>query len=293
MSTRRERVAGSLLALPGTCLLVALLIVPALAVLPLAFTNWEFGRSDLSLIGWRNFVELAEDPRFVAALRNTIVYVVIVVPSTVGLGLFLALLIDGSGKLKSFYRTAHFLPVVSTLAAMAVAWDAVLHPTFGLLNQFLALLGVHGRNWLRDEGLVLPTLAMIGVWHNLGFAVIMFLAGLKSIPQELLDAATLDGATAPLDKARAVLLPLLGPITVFVTVITAKKALAVFDTVTVMTTGGPENASEVLLHLLYVESFEHLRAGYGAAISLVYLALVTALMFGQRAIDRRFATHES
>jgi multiple sugar transport system permease protein len=292
MSTRRERAAGTLLAFPGTFLLVALMIVPALAVLPLAFTNWEFGRSQMSLIGWRNFVELAEDRRFVAALRNTIVYVVTVVPLTVAVALFLALLIDGSGKLKVFYRTAHFLPVVSTLAAMAVAWDAVLHPTFGLLNQALALVGVNGHNWLRDERLVLPTLAFIGVWHNLGFAVIMFLAGLKSIPRELLDAAALDGASAPLDKARAVILPLLGPITVFVTVITAKKALAVFDTVTVMTAGGPENASEVLLHLLYVESFEHLRAGYGASISVVYLALVTAIMLGQRAIDRKLATDD-
>jgi multiple sugar transport system permease protein len=292
MSARRDRLAGGALALPGVFLLVALMIVPALAVLPLAFTNWEFGRSQFELVGWRNFVELTEDPRFVAALRNTIVYVSIVVPFTVGLGLVLALLIDGTGKLKRFYRTAHFLPVVSTLAAMAVAWDAVLHPTFGLLNQGLALFGVHGRNWMRDETLVLPTLALIGVWHNLGFAVIMFLAGLKSIPKELIDAAALDGATSLLDRARTVILPLLGPITVFVTIITAKKALAVFDTVTVMTEGGPENSSEVLLHLLYVESFEHLRAGYGASISVVYLALVTAIMLGQRTLDRRFMSHD-
>jgi multiple sugar transport system permease protein len=287
MTTRRESLAGGLLALPGTFLLLSLLIVPALVVLPVAFTDWEFGRGRIALIGWRNFLELAEDPRFAAALRNTIAYVVMVVPATVGLALFLALLIDGSGRLKTFYRTAHFLPVVSTLAAMAVAWDAVLHPTFGLLNQLLELVGIPGRSWLREDGLVLPALAVIGVWHNLGFAVIMFLAGLRSIPNALLDAAALDGATAPLDKARVVILPLLGPITVFITVLTAKKALAAFDTVWVMTGGGPDNASEVLLHFLYIESFEHLRAGYGAAVSVVYLLLVTAVMLGQRAIDRR------
>lgn len=284
---QRERLGGALLALPGTMLVVSLFIAPAAVAVLVAFSNWEFGRGEIAFIGWQNFLELSEDPRFAAALRNTITYVIIVVPTTVVLGLLLALLIEGSGKVKAFYRTAHFLPVVSTLAAMAVAWDAVLHPTFGLLNQALELIGLSGRNWLRDETLVLPALAAIGVWHQLGFAVIMFLAGLKSIPKELLDAAALDGATAPLDKARAVTLPLLGPITVFITMITAKSALAIFDTVTVMTEGGPNDASEVLLHLLYAESFEHLRAGYGAAISVVYLALVTALMLGQRAIDRR------
>jgi multiple sugar transport system permease protein len=287
MTKRRDRLAGALLAFPGTMMLVSLLIAPAAVAVAVAFSNWEFGRDEIALIGWQNFLELSEDPRFAAALRNTILYVLLVVPTTVALGLIVALLIEGSGRMKAFYRTAHFLPVVSTLAAMAVAWDAVLHPTFGLLNQSMELVGLSGRNWLRDERLVVPTLAVIGVWHQLGFAVIMFLAGLKSISKELLDAAALDGATAPLDKARAVTLPLLGPITVFITVMTAKSALAVFDTVTVMTAGGPNDASEVLLHLLYTESFEHLRAGYGAAISVVYLALVTALILGQRALDRR------
>jgi multiple sugar transport system permease protein len=287
VTTRRESLAGGLLALPGTFLLLSLLIVPALVVLPVAFTDWEFGRGRIALIGWRNFLEMAEDPRFAAALRNTVAYVAMVVPATVGLAVFLALLIDGSGRFKAFYRTAHFLPVVSTMAAMAVAWDAVMHPTFGLLNQLLVFIGLQPRNWLRDEALVLPALAAIGVWQNLGFAVIMCLAGLRSIPNALLDAAALDGATGAVDKARIVVLPLLAPIVVFITVLTAKRALAVFDTVTVMTAGGPDNASEVLLHLLYIESFQHLRAGYGAAVSVVYLLMVTAVMLGQRVVDRR------
>lgn len=287
MTIRRESLAGGLLALPGTVLLLSLLILPALVVLPVAFTGWEFGRGEISLIGMRNFLELAEDPRFIAAFRNTIAYVLMVVPGTVGLALVLALLIDGSGRLKPFYRTAHFLPVVSTLAALAVAWDAMLHPTFGLLNQLLSLVGIPGRSWLRDEALVLPTLAVMGIWQNLGFAVIMLLAGLRSMPRVLLDAAALDGVTTPIDKARVIVLPLLAPITVFVTMITAKKALAVFDTVWVLTSGDPDNASEVLLHLLFVESFQHLRAGYGAAVAVVYLLLVTAIMLGQRALDRR------
>jgi multiple sugar transport system permease protein len=279
--------AAAALAAPGTFLLLSLMIVPALFVLPAAVTDWEFGRGRPAFIGLGNFVELASDPRFLAALANTVLYACIVVPVTVILGLFLALLIDRSGRMKSFYRATHFLPVVATLAAMAVAWDALLHPTFGLLNQVIEALGGHGRSWLRDEGLVLPTLAAIGVWHNLGFAIVMFLAGLRTIPRDLMDAASLDGATSPLDAARTVVLPLLGPVTLFVAVITAKKALAVYDTVTVMTQGGPEHASEVMLHLLYVESFERLRAGYGAAITVVYLALLLGVTLAQRVLDGR------
>jgi len=279
--------AAATLAAPGTLMLMALMIVPALFIFPAAFTDWEFGRGRPSFIGFANFAELMVDARFVAALRNTLVYACIVVPTTIALGLLLALLIDRSGRLKGFYRATHFLPVVATLAAMAVAWDALLHPTFGLLNQVLNLFGANSRNWLRDESLVLPTLAVIGVWHNLGFAIVMFLAGLRTIPRDLMDAASLDGATSPLDATRTVVLPMLGPVTLFVAVITAKKALAVYDTVFVMTKGGPGDASEVLVHLLYIESFDRLRAGYGAAITVVYLALLLTVTFGQRALDRR------
>jgi multiple sugar transport system permease protein len=279
--------SAALFALPGIFLLLALMLIPALLVLPIALSNWEFGRPELAFIGLGNFTELAADPRFVKAVRNTIVYAAVVVPLTVLIGLFVALLIQGSGRMMSFYRAAHFLPVVATLSAMAIAWDAVLHPTFGLFNQALSVVGLEPRNWLRDESLVLPTLALIGVWHNLGFAIIMFLAGLKSVPDELLDAAAIDGVVAPIDRLRTVVLPMLAPITLFIGVITAKKALAVFDTVTVMTKGGPDNASEVMLHLLYVESFERLRAGYGAAITVVYLMLLLSVTYAQRTLDRK------
>jgi multiple sugar transport system permease protein len=190
--------------------------------------------------------------------------------------------------LRAFYRAVHFLPYMATLAAMAIAWEALLHPTIGLVNQTLAGLGLPTANWLRDERTVLPVLALIGIWQGLGFAMVLFLAGLKSIPQDLYDAAEVDGADAAPDRLRTVTLPLLGPVTMFVVIVTALRAFETFDTVKVLTQGGPTKASEVLLHTLYVESFEFLRTGYGAAVTVVFLAIVVGLTLLQaKVMDRR------
>jgi multiple sugar transport system permease protein len=273
---------------PGAFLLIALIILPALSVFMMSLTDWEFGKRTLAWVGIANFVELADDPRFRAAFFNTLVYTVVVTPVTVVWGLLLALLIDGSGRMRDFYRAIHFLPMIATLAAMALAWDAILHPTVGLLNGLLESLGLQGHNWLREESLVLPSLIVIGIWHNLGFAVIMFMASLRTVPAELLDAAAIDGVISPFDRLRTVLLPLLSPVALFVLIITAERSFGLFDTVKVLTRGGPGYASDTLLHMLYVESFERLRAGYGAAITVIYLTCLAALtLVQQKSFDRK------
>lgn len=190
--------------------------------------------------------------------------------------------------MRNFYRAIHFLPYMATLAAMAIVWEALLHPTIGLINQILAAIGTPTANWLRDERTVLPVLAVIGIWQNLGFAMVLFLAGLKSIPQDLYDAADVDGADFWLDRLRTVTLPMLGPVTMFVVIVTALKAFRVFDTVKILTQGGPAKASEVLLYTLYTESFEFMRTGYGAAVTIVFLAIVVALTLLQaKVLDKR------
>lgn len=283
-----ETVAGYALAAPAFLLLLALFLLPTVAVFVIAATDWQFGARTLSFVGFENFAELLADPVFRTSLLNTVVYVLIVVPGTVGLGLGIALLIESGQSLRAFYRSVHFLPYMATMAAMAIAWEALLHPTIGLVNQTLQGLGLPTANWLRDESTVLPVLAAIGIWQNLGFAMVLYLAGLKNVPRDLYDAAEVDGADAPLDRLRTVTLPLLGPVTMFVVIVTALKAFEVFDTVKILTQGGPGRASEVLLHTLYVESFEYLRTGYGAAVTVVFLAVVVALTLLQaRVMDRR------
>lgn len=283
-----EVVAALGLAGPAFVLLVVLFVGPVLAVFVIAATDWQFGARNLAFVGLRNFAALLADGDFLRALFNTVLYVLIVVPCTVGLGLLIALLIESGRSFRAFYRAAHFLPYMATLAAMAIAWEALLHPTIGLVNQTLAASGLPTANWLRDEGTVLPVLAAIGIWQHLGFAMMLFLAGLKNVPQDLYDAADIDGADGWLDRFTTVTLPLLGPVGMFVLVVTSVKAFSVFDTVQVLTQGGPGHASDTLLFTLYRESFEYLRTGYGAAVTVVFLAIIVLLTLAQaRLLDRR------
>jgi multiple sugar transport system permease protein len=283
-----ETLAAFALAGPAVALLLALFLLPAMAIFLIAVTNWQFGARTLSFVGLQNFADLLRDPTFMTSLRNTFAYVALVVPATVGIGLLIAILIESGKTLRGFYRAAHFLPYMATLAAMAIVWEALLHPSIGLINQVLRSLGFAGANWLRDQATVLPTLAAIGVWKGLGFSIVMFLAGLKSIPQDLYDAADIDGADEWLDRLRSVTLPMLGPVTMFVVIVTALRAFETFDTVKILTQGGPSKASEMLLYTLYTESFEFLRAGYGAAVTVVFLFIVIALTLVQaRVFDKR------
>lgn len=283
-----EAVAGYALAGPAFLLLLCLFILPVFAVFVIALTDWQFGALTLNFVGLANFAEIFADPNFRASLVNTLFYVVLVVPGTVGLGLVIALLIESGSSFRAFYRAVHFLPFMATLTAMAIAWEALLHPTIGLINQILAGLGLPTANWLRDETTVLPVLAVIGIWQNLGFAMVLFLAGLKSIPQDLYDAADIDGSDAWLDRLRTVTLPMLGPVSMFVIIIVALKAFEAFDTVQILTQGGPGHSSEVLLYTLYRESFEYLRTGYGASVTIVFLVIVVMLTLIQaRVMDKR------
>ncbi len=276
-----EALAALALAGPAVFFLLVLFFLPVAAVFVIALTDWRFGANSLSFVGLSNFREVFADAGFRASLVNTVVYALIVVPGTVILGLLIALVIESGRSCRGFYRAVHFLPFMATLTAMAIAWEALLHPTIGLVNQALAAIGLPTANWLRDENMALPILAVIGIWQNLGYAMVLFLAGLKRIPQELYNAADVDGADLWIDRLRTVTLPMLGPVTMFVVIVVALRAFEAFDTVKVLTQGGPSHASEVLLYTLYRESFEYLRTGYGAAVAVVFLAIVVTLTLVQ------------
>lgn len=283
-----EHASGWIAVTPALLLLIGLLFGPVAAVLAFSLTDWQLGSSTFNFVGAANFRALFADPTFWKALTNTLVYVAIVVPGTVLLGLIVALLIEASPGLRGFYRAAHFLPVMSTMSAMAIVWGTMLHPTIGLVNRALGVIGISGVNWLRDERTALLALALIGVWQGMGFAMVLFVSGLKSVPQQLYDAAAIDGADGILDRLRFVTLPMLGPVTMFVVILTAKRSFEVFDSARVLTQGGPNYASEVLLHRLYTESFDFLRMGYGAALTVVYLAIIVLLTLTQaRLLERR------
>ncbi|MET0527560.1 MAG: sugar ABC transporter permease [Microvirga sp.] len=273
---------------PATVTLSVTLLVPALAVFPLAFTNWTFGSVSIEWVGLANFIEFLSDPFSRRALTNTIIYVLVTVPLTVIFGLAAAVLIDSLPFGKSFFRAVYFLPVVSTFVAMATVWQIMLHPTVGILNQILAIFGIEGLNWLQDESLVLPVLCAIGIWENLGFVMVLFIAGLRSIPRDFYEAASVDGVKSGWGQFVTVTWPLLGPTTLFVVVISAIRSFRVFESVAVLTGGGPSRASEVLLYTIFHEGFGLLRVGYASAVTLIFLGLLSIVTILQVFLaDRR------
>ncbi|MDK9739487.1 sugar ABC transporter permease [Vibrio sp. D404a] len=274
LGQRREQRSAWLLTLPAVVLMMLFLIGPIIAVITLSFTDWQLGMASFSWVGIDNYIQLINDDTFWKALKNTLLYVGIVLPFSVIGGLAIAILIEARPSGKSVYRTAFFLPVMGTLIAMSIVWEYILQPDFGLLNMILNQLGVDGKNWLNDKDTVIYVLAAIGIWHQLGYNMVLFMSGLMAIPKHLYEAAEMDGVPNGLSRFKLITWPMLGPVTLFVLVISAIKAFQVFDTVEVLTQGGPSKNSEVLLHLMYVEGFQFFRTSYAAAITVIFLFIV-------------------
>jgi multiple sugar transport system permease protein len=283
-----ETLAGWAMVLPAGLAYLAMLLLPTLAAVALAFTDYELGVWPPAWIGLGNFEEMWTDRGFRSSAANTLAYVGIVTPASVLGGLALALLVESAARGRMLFRAVFFLPVVSLTVAMASAWQYLLHPTIGPLNAALRELGLPTPFWLTSSDWVLLSLAAIGVWESIGFNMVLFMAGLTAIPRELYAAAEVDGARSGWDRFRLVTWPLLGPTTLFVVTISMIRSLRVFDTVAVLTQGGPNKASEVLLYTMYTEGFTFLRLGYSAAVTLVFLAVVLAVMWLQtRVLDRQ------
>jgi multiple sugar transport system permease protein len=276
------------LVMPATILLLTFSLLPAAIVVFLSFTDYELGMPELHLIGLGNYKEMFADRVFWQSIRNTALYVVIAVPGSISVGLLVALLLERRRFITRFYKVAYFLPVTATLVAMATVWEFILHPTIGLANYLLKLIGLEPVRFLSDPNWAMISLAVIGIWQTAGFNMILFLAGLGSIPREIDEAAALDGADGGLDRFLTVTWPLLGPTTLFVTLTTAVSALRIFESVAVITQGGPDKSTDVILYSIYLEAFQYFRTGYASALTVVFLAVtVTLIVLQMRVSDRR------
>ena len=268
----RNSWAGMCLATPAAVLLILLYAMPIICLVLLSLTNYELGALEARWVGWDNFTRITQDAVFLRSIRNTLLYVALVIPTSVLLGLVFALLIHDRRATRSFYEVVYFLPVTSTLIAMATVWQFLLHPKLGPVNQLLQQLGFSSQAFISDPVWIIPTLSMIGAWQMVGFNMILFLAGLSNIPRELYDAAAVDGANGWLDRFTRITWPQLGPTTLFVVITTCISAFKVFDTVATLTQGRGE--SEVLLYAIYLEGFQYFKMGYASALTLVFLAFI-------------------
>lgn len=287
----RRALADLVLVGPAALALVLFIFLPVAVVVVLSFTDYQFGARSFGWVGLGNYDALFGSRLGRNALFNTLVYAAIVIPASVALGLLVALGLHGIAprlpRVSAVLRTVYFLPVAATLVAMAVAWQMLLHPSLGMVNQWLSALGLPTRQWLSDRGLVLYTLAAIGIWQSVGYNMVLYLAGLSAIPQSLQDAAAVDGAEGGWSRFWLVTWPMLGPTTLFVMIVTAANAFRVFETVATMTQGGPAFASDTIVYALYREGFVYFKAGYASAITVVFFAALLLLTAIQIALVER------
>ena len=276
-----QPLAGWLFSMPFLLIFAVFLAIPIVASFLLSFT--EFGLRDLrnpigtAFVGLENYAALLSDDRFLKALVNTAVYVVGGVPLTLAAGLAVAIALNGAvRRFRTFFRVGYYLPVVTSIVAIAVVWRFVLHPDQGLLNLLLQQLGLQGQNWLGDPALAMPAIIAMIVWKNMGFAMVIFLAGLQTIPIALYEAARIDGA-GKWAEFRHVTVPGLRPTILFVTVITTIGYLQVFEEPFVMTGGGPLDRTVSLAMYIYQEGFTFFHQGYAAAVAYVLFVIVAVV----------------
>ncbi|WP_411970898.1 carbohydrate ABC transporter permease [Mesorhizobium sp. BR1-1-13] len=283
-----ERLVAGGFALPALLLLVLTILVPLGVLAYLSFTDYELGEVDVHYVGLQNITDALTDPEFRRALKNTLVYVAIVLPGSVILSLLVAVLVHRRKRTRSLYEIIYFLPVTSTFIAMATVWQFLLHPSLGPVSAVLRWLGIGEVAFLSNPSLALPTLAVIGIWQLVGFNMILFLAGLSTIPKDLYEAAEIDGCGGEIDRFLTITWPLLGPTTMFVIVTSSITAFKVFDTVAVLTHGGPVGSTEVLLYKVYLEGFQYFRMAYASVLTFIFLIFILVFSILQTVVmDRR------
>ena len=276
---------------PALAILAVFFLGPVLASFALSLTDFDvYAIADLDrlrFVGAGNYRALLESPRFWLAVRNTAYFVLVGGPLSIAVSLGAALLLDARAvRWKAFFRTVLFLPVVTTLVAVAIVWRALYHPRAGMLAWLCAQLGIAPIDWLGDPLWAMPAIILLAVWKNFGFNMLVFLAGLQSVPERLYEAARLDGA-GPWPRFRFVTLPVLAPTFAFVVVTTTIGYLQLFAEPYVMTQGGPAERTLSIVLLMYEEGFRWWNLGAAAAIAFVLFAIILAVTGFQLLLRRK------
>lgn len=263
---------------PALSAIFMFFFIPVLAAFIISFTDFDIYTlgdfSRLRFIGFGNYLKLINDDLFWTALGNTFYFVIVAAPLSVGFSLGTALLLNSKlAKFKSLFRLSYFIPVVTTLVAVAIVWKFIYHPNFGILNYFLGFIGIKRIDWLGDPFWAMPSIILMAVWKNFGYNMIIFIAGLQNIPEELYEAASIEGANG-WQKFKAITIPMLAPTTVFISIITMIGFFQLFAEPYVMTQGGPLNKTLSIVQYMYQEGFRWWNMGYSAAIAFVLFIII-------------------
>lgn len=275
---------------PSLAGLAAFRVIPILASFGLTFYEWDL-LTPPQLVGLGNFQRLIHDQNFWAALAHTLYFIAGYVPLVMVIALGVAVLLNRKLKGVALFRAAFFIPVVSAWVAVALLWKWIFNPKFGIVNYLLGLVGIHGPAWLFDPQWAMPAIIIASVWKDIGFVMVMLLAGLQGIPTGYYDAAAIDGA-GTWQCFRYITLPLLSPTTFFALIISLIHSFQVFDQVWIMTGGGPAGATSVLVGQIVKNAFEYSRMGYAAALSWSLFLLVFAATVFQMRLQKRWVTYD-
>jgi multiple sugar transport system permease protein len=252
---------------------------PVLAAIGISFTDWDVITPPI-FAGLDNYKKLVADPTFSKALVNTLYYVGIMVPASTVLALLFAILLNQKLRAVTWYRTAYFLPVVSSTVAVALVWSWIYAKDFGMLNFLLRQIGVDPIGWLSSTTWAMPAVIIMAVWGNLGAGIVIFLAGLQSIPETYYEAAHVDGANGT-QRFFRITVPLITPSMFFYFIITMIDAFQTFESIYIMTRGGPVNSTTTIVYYIYRNGFRNFKMGYASsqAIVLFFIIMILTLVY--------------
>jgi multiple sugar transport system permease protein len=286
-----RRVAAWWFVAPALVVICVFFFLPLLAALALSLTDFDIyalaDRANLRFVGLRNYFRLLETPLFWQALGNTFYFVIVGAPLSIVASLAAALLLHSKlARFKGFFRTALFAPVVTTLVAVAVIWRYLFNTRYGFLNYALGHIGIGPIDWLGDPHWAMPAIIVFAVWKNFGYNMIILLAGLHSIPEELYEAARIDGASY-MRRLVHVTLPMLSPLLVMVSILTVAGYFQLFAEPYVMTQGGPLQSTVSVLYFMYEEGFKWWSLGSASAVAFTLFVIVLAVTVVPMRVARR------
>lgn len=272
---RKEALAGYLFLLPNLLGFLTFSIFPIVAAIALTFSEWDLASSP-TFSGLDNFWQMAGDDLFWRALRNTFYYAGVAVPTGVFIAFWLALLVNRPMRGVFVFRLIYFLPHVTLTVAAAIVWAWIYHPEFGLINYLLSMLGIQGPNWLFNSNWAMPAIIIMSNWKGVGYAMLIFLAGLQGIPAELYEAAIMDGANSR-QQLRYITVPMLSPTTFFVLTTSFIGAFQGFDQFYIMTQGGPAFSTTTLVLYIFNNGFQYFKMGYAGSMATVLFLCILAV----------------
>lgn len=288
--TQSNRLTAYLFLLPNIIGFVAFTLIPILVACGLCFVKWDFA-NPMEFIGMRNFTRLFRDEGFHISLWNTIYFTALSVPITIISALGLAMLLHQKLKGMKWFRTIFFFPEISSMIAVAVVWNMLFHPTMGPINNILRIIGIQNPpQWTSSVVWALPAVILMTIWKQVGYYMVIYLAGLQSIPEQLYEAATIDGANG-WQRFWNITIPMLSPSTFLISVLLIINSFKVFDQIVIMTDGGPGRATYMLVYYIYIQAFQYFRFGYASAIAMAMFALVLIITIIQFRMEKKWVNY--